>query len=58
MCISAGTSTVRITKASIRTAAASPIPNSAMTRWPPNTNAMKTQIMIVAAAVMTRPVLA
>ena len=54
--MAAGTSTVRRTNASRATAAASPMPNSAMTRWPPNENARNTQIMIVAAAVMTRAV--
>ena len=42
--------------ASSATAAASPMPNSAMSRWPRSENVTNTQIMIVAAAVMTRPV--
>jgi hypothetical protein len=42
--------------ASSATAAASPMPNSATSRWPMNENVTNTQIMIVAAAVMTRPV--
>ena len=57
-CIIDGTSTVRNTKASSSTAPASPMPNSAITRWPPKTNARNTLIMIAAAAVMTRPVVA
>jgi DNA-binding NarL/FixJ family response regulator len=32
------------------------MPNSATSRWPMNENVRNTQIMIVAAAVMTRPV--
>ena len=56
--MTAGTRTVRTTSASSRMADASPTPNSAMIRWPPKTKAMKTQIMMIAAAVMTRPVAA
>ena len=55
-CIAAGTSTVRRMNASSATAAASPMPNPATSRWPMNENVRITQIMIVAAAVMTRPV--
>ena len=57
-CIKDGTSTVRRMKASMKTATARPMPNSAMTRCPPNTNATNTPIMIAAAAVITRPVVA
>jgi len=56
MCIAAGTSTARRMNASSATAAASPMPNSATSRWPRNENVRNTQIMIVAAAVMTRAV--
>ncbi len=42
--------------ASSATAAASPMPNSAMSREPMNEKVRNTQIMIVAAAVMTRAV--
>ena len=52
----AGTSTVRRMNASSATAAASPMPNSATSREPMNENIRNTQIMIVAAAVMTRAV--
>jgi len=36
-CMTDGTSTVHRMKASRKTAAASPMPNSAITRWPPKT---------------------
>ena len=45
-------------KASRKTATARPMPNSAITRWPPKTKATNTLIMIAAAAVITRPVVA
>ena len=57
-CMRAGTRIVRRMKASSRTAAARPRPNSPMTCWPMRMNALNTQIMIVAAAMMTRPVVA
>jgi len=44
------------TNASRNTAPARPTPNSLITRWPWKMNEPKTRIMIVAAAVMTRPV--
>ena len=56
MCMSAGTSSVRSTKASSATAAARPMPNIAMIRSPLSTNAPKTAIMITAAELITRPV--
>ena len=55
---SPGTSTVRRMNASRKTALARPMPNSAITRCPASRNEPKTQIMIVAAAVITRPVAA
>ena len=58
MCITAGTSTVRRMNASRKTALASPMPNSAITRWPASRKEPNTKIMIVAAAVITRPVAA
>ena len=47
---------MRRMNASSATAAASPMPNSATSRWPRKENVRNTKIMIVAAAVMTRPV--
>ena len=44
--------------ASRKTALARPMPNSAITRCPASRNEPKTRIMIVAAAVITRPVAA
>ena len=52
----AGTRTLRITNASIATADAKATPNSLIVRLPPSANEPNTQIMIVAAAVITRPV--
>ena len=49
---------VRRMNASRNTALARPMPNSAITRWPASRNEPKTKIMIVAAAVITRPVAA
>ena len=54
----AGTSTIRMRVASMRTAAASPMPNIlAMTSWP-RTKERKTVTMMAAPAVMTRADLA
>ena len=47
-----------MTKASMNTAEARPTPNSLITRESPSTNEAKTHTMIVAAAVITRPVVA
>ena len=47
---------MRSTNASSATATASPMPNSATSRWLSNTNATNTAIMIEAAAVITRAV--
>ena len=58
MCITAGTSIVRRMNASRNTALARPMPNSAITRCPASRNEPNTKIMIVAAAVITRPVAA
>ena len=49
---------MRMMKASTKMPAASPMPNSLMTRMPPRTNEPKTRIMIRAAAVMVLPVAA
>ena len=57
-CMSAGTSRQRMISASSRTAIARPRPNSLITRSGPSANEPKTTIMISAAAVMTRPVVA
>ena len=54
----AGTSAVRMTNASRNTATARPMPNSLTVRSSPSANEANTQTMIVAAAVITRPVLA
>ena len=53
---STGTSTVRSTNASRAPPTPGRCRTRAITRWPPNTNDRNTQIMIVAAAVITRPV--
>lgn len=52
--MSAGTSSVRRTKASSATADARAIPNIAMSRSPLRTNARKTEIMMTAAELITR----
>ena len=55
----AGTSTMRTIVASTRTATASPRPNSLICRMSkPSTKDRNTAIMIAAAAVITRPVVA
>ena len=56
MCITAGTSTSRMTKASIRIAMPSASPNSLMMRSSPSRNERKTTDMISAAATTTRPI--
>ena len=45
-----------MTKASMRMAAAKPMPTSSITRCPPKMNDTNTKIMMSAAAVITRPV--
>src|ERR1039458_734096 len=57
-CMRAGTRMVRRMKASSRTAAARPRPHSPIACWPVRMKALNTQIMMVAAAMMTRPVVA
>ena len=49
---------MRISTASTRMPAASPMPNSLITRSPPKTNDPNTRIMMSAAAVMVLPVAA
>ena len=56
--ITAGTSRQRTSVASIAIATASPTPNSFTTGLPLRTKLAKTQTMISAAEVITRPVLA
>ena len=55
-CSTAGMSTMRTTVASSSTATAMPSPMTRSGRRSPSTNAAKTQIMMAAAEVMTRPV--
>src|SRR5579872_4832551 len=57
-CRTAGVATMRTSVASSRTAIAMPSPMTRSTRRSPRTNAAKTQIMMAAAEVMIRPVLA
>ena len=57
-CSTAGVATMRTNVASSRTATATPSPMTRSTRRSPRTNAAKTQIMMAAAEVMIRPVLA
>jgi hypothetical protein len=54
----AGVTTMRTSVASSSTATAMPSPMTRSTRRSPSTNAVNTQIMMAAADVMTRPVLA
>jgi len=54
--IRAGTSAIRTISASRSTAPARPRPNILITTCPPSTNEANTSTMIVAAAVIVRPV--
>jgi hypothetical protein len=56
--MSAGTRTVRTTKASTKIAAARPTPNCRMMMLSTSRNDTNTRIMMLAAAVITRPVTA